>query len=281
MPGRVLALLAAAALVLIVSALFIQRALSPGPVLELDEAGYVQAESAFARLAGGLSQKPPAGFTAHTVDTPFRGLAVDEPEGRCHGGGTYLLRSGAAVLPLLVTAPHRGADRYTGPLVMALMAEGRAAAAGWNSVPRRSNCSSGTSDLARIERHPFTALSAGFARAHPNGRVVQVHGFDRHRRTTPEGQAASIILSSGSTRVSPAVGTVAECLRDSLPAERVAVFPTDVSELGALRNAQGRRLRAIGFDGFVHVELSLSLRERLMSDVALRRRFGACLEAGL
>lgn len=281
MPTRDLLLLPAAALTLMVVSVFIQRALAPGPVTDMDEAGYLQAELAFSHLAAGRSQTPPTGFTSYLVDTPFRGMTVDEPEGRCRGGGTYLLRSESGLLPLLITAPHRGADRHTGPLAMALMVEGRARAAGWNSVPRRSSCKSGTSDLARIARHPFTALSAGFARAYPNGRVVQVHGFDRNRRTTPEGKAASIILSNGSTFVSPTLRALVACLRHSLPSENVAVFPTDVSELGALRNAQGRRLRAIGFEGFVHAELSLDLRERLMSDYSLRRRFGSCLEAGL
>lgn len=263
------------------TAVFTQRALVPGSVLELSEAEYGRAEADFARLAKGDSRQPPAGFAIREVDTPFLGVAVAEPQGRCTGGGEYVLRSGAGTLPLLLTAPHRGADRHTGPLVMALITEGRAAAAGWNSVPRRSSCSEGSNDLARIELHPFTALAAGFARAYAKGRVVQVHGFDPHRRTTPEGRAASLILSSGSTRVSQAVRQVAECLRDHLPSERVAVFPTEVSELGALGNAQGRRLRAIGFDGFVHAELSLGLRERLLRDAELRRRFGGCLEVGL
>ncbi len=281
MPPRAIILLTVAALALIVSSVFIQRALVPGAVADLDEAGYLQAELAFSRLAAGRSQTPPTGFAGYLVDTPFRGLAIDEPEGSCRGGGTYMLRSEPGLLPLLITAPHRGADRHTGPLAMAILVEGRAAAAGWNSVPRRSSCKSGSSDLARIKLHPFTALSAGFALAYPNGRIVQVHGFDRNRRTTLAGKAASIILSNGSNRVSPAVRAVAECLRHSLPSESVAVFPTDVSELGALRNAQGRRLREIGFEGFVHAELSLALRERLINDSSLRRRFGACLEAGL
>lgn len=278
---RTIVFIAVAALVLIVGGLFIQRALGPGSAWELDEHEYTGAERAFAALVAGRSHAVPAGFAVQTADQPLRGVVVEEPEGACRGGGTYLLRRGEANLPLLLSAPHRGADRFTGSLALKMMVEGRAAAAAWNSVPRRSRCGDGTSDLARLPRHPFTAFSAGFASALPHGRVIQLHGFEPARRTTPEGQGASIILSSGSGASSAAVDAVASCLRRNLRDERVAVFPSDVHELGALRNVQGRRLRETGFEGFVHVELALDLRERLMRDVALRRRFGACLEAGL
>lgn len=273
--------MALAALALIVAALYIQRALRPGLVRELDEANFARAEVDFAALAGGRSRAPPDDFAVQIVDRPFRGLVIEEPEGSCRGGGTYLLRSGSANVPLLVSAPHRGADRLTGPLALQLMVEQRFAAAAWNSVPRRGGCGSGESDLARLGRHPFTAFSAGFAQAFPAGRIVQIHGFDAGRRTTTEGRAASIILSSGSKKISPAVLAVAECLRRRLPGERIVIFPADVSELGARLNAQGRRLRAMGFDGFVHAELSVVVREMLMRDPEARRDFGACLKAGL
>lgn len=274
-------LLAAAGLVLIVGAVFIQRKLGPGCACELDESDYAKAELAFAVHIAGRSRAVPAGFAVQAVGKPFRGIAIEEPVGVCRGGGTYVLRSGTANVPLLLSAPHRGSDRFTGPITLDLMVEGRAAAAAWNTVQRRSQCGHGTSDLARLERHPFTAFSAGFARALPNGRVVQVHGFDPARRTTPEGRAASIILSSGSKQGSATVDSIAECLRSQLPEERVSVFPSDVRELGALQNAQGRRLREIGFNSFVHAELSLDLRQKLISERELRRRFSACLEIGL
>jgi hypothetical protein len=278
---RKLVAIAAAAVVLLVSAVVLQRTLRRGSAFELDEEAYAAAEAQFAELLAGRSRAAPAGFAVRQFEEPFAGLSVEEPEGTCRGGGTYLLRSGPANLPLLITAPHRGRDRLTGPLALSLLTGGRAGAAAWNNVPRGSDCGTRTSDLARLERHPFTAFAAGFARAFPTGRVVQVHGFDADLRSTAEGRAASIILSSGSPVVSSAVATVAECLRDKLPGENVAVFPTDVSELGARRNAQGRRLREIGFEGFAHVEISLDLRQRLMRKRTLRSHFRACLEAGL
>ncbi|WP_324261624.1 hypothetical protein U4960_00110 [Altererythrobacter sp. H2] len=185
--------------------------------------------------------------------------------------------------PLLISAPHRRADRLTGALTLRLFNELGAAAAAWNSVHRRageSNCE-GTTDLARLRRNPFTAFSLAFAAAYPKGRVVQIHGFDPDRRVSTAGRNADLILSSGSETATPAVRAIARCVRDDLPDWQVAVFPNDVRELGARKNAQGRQLRATGFHGFVHVELAYHFRVQLMENEELRGRFGNCLEAGL
>lgn len=263
--------------------LLLLRALSPGSALEISPAAYASAEARFAGMIGGQSDQPPGGFESHRVDNPFPGIRVLEPDQLCRGGGAYLLRTTIAPRPLLISAPHRGSDRLTGPLALRLFLEGDAAAAAWNTVPRRATgeCRPGRSDLARLKSHPFTAFSAAFAKAHPNGRVIQLHGFDPERRSSLEGRAAAIILSSGASAPTVSVRDLAACLRQLMPEEQVAVYPTDVRELGALRNAQGDRLRAIGFSGFIHIELSLAMRERLLDDAALFTGFRICLEAGL
>lgn len=257
------------------------RALGSGSALELSREEFSRAELTFAGLASGSATEPPNGFTLQSVNDPLQALLVEEPPGSCRGGGSYFLRQEATAIPLLISAPHRSADRLTGTLTMRFFVEGRAQAAAWNSVPRRSACAEDESDIVRLDRHPFTAFTSAFARAHPNGRVVQVHGFDVGRRRTAEARAASVILSSGSRDISPTLEVIAACLRRDLPALNVALFPLDVSELGATRNAQGRSLRSLGFQGFVHAELSLELRRRLVEDAGLRQGFLACLEAGL
>ena len=261
--------------------LILLRALGAGSALELSREAFPRAERSFAGLVAGAVTEPPNGFTLRPVNDPLQALLIEEPAGSCRGGGSYLLRQGAGAIPLLISAPHRNADLLTGTLTMRFFIEGQARAAAWNSVPRRSACAEDESDIARLERHPFTAFTSAFARAHPNGRVVQVHGFDVGRRRTAEARAASVILSSGSRDISPTLESIAACLRHDLPSLNVALFPLDVSELGATRNAQGRSLRDIGFQGFVHAELSLELRRRLVEDAGLRQGFLACLEAGL
>lgn len=261
--------------------LILLRALGSGSALELSREEFTRAERTFAGLATGTATEPPNNFTVRSLHDPVQALLVEEPAGSCRGGGSYVLRQGAGVIPLLISAPHRNADRMTGTLTMRFFVEGRARAAAWNSVPRRSACDEDESDIARLDLHPFTAFTSAFARAHPNGRVIQVHGFDVGRRRTPQARAASVILSSGSRDISPTLESIAACLRRDLPSLAVALFPLDVSELGATRNAQGRSLRRLGFQGFVHAELSLELRRGLVDDAELRHRFLACLESGL
>ncbi len=261
----------------------VQCALKPGSALELTPGQYGATETAFGALISGRGGTPPQGFDLRPINHPFIGAAMAEFEGPCRGGGEYLLRSPAPdVRSLLVSAPHRGADRFTGPLAYSTFVEGHAAAAAWNTVPRNAGgCGAANSDLAHLERHPFTAFAIAFATTYPLGRVVQLHGFHPARRVTAAGRAATVILSNGSDEVTPAVRAVAQCLRRAFPGERIAIFPTDVSELGARSNVQGQRLRAGGFAGFVHVELSLRFRKQLTASDAMRRAFGSCLAVKL
>lgn len=255
-----------------------------GNVIEISSHAYAQAQTQFARLIAGRSDQPPKGFKIIPRTVSIQGKLVQETNEVCRGGGLYLVRAQDVVgPPILITAPHRRADLFTGSIVLKLFHEQSAAAAAWNSVPRRKKgiCGDNTGDLARITRHPFTAFSIGFASVYPSGRIVQIHGFNSRKRISWAAQKSSIILSSGSDRVTPAVAAIAECMRSQLPEYRVSVFPTDVDELGAKKNAQARELRSNGFQGFVHVELALPLRKELMEKADLRGAFGNCLEANI
>ena len=260
-------------------AILILDRLRSGWALEWSPVRYAALEQQFEDLLAGRSADVPEGFVRSQFAVPFEGIQLEEAEGERRGAGVYVLRQSAG-RPLLIGAPHRRADRLTGPLAVRLLAESGALAGAWNSVPRHGACRQ-NSDLARLARHPFTAFAVAFARTHRTGRVIQLHGFARELRTTPEGRSASVILSSGERQVQPAVLAVAQCLQVELPDEQILVYPDEVSELGALGNAQGQKLRDIGFTGFIHAELSLKLRRRLLHDDGLRRRFATCLGAGL
>ncbi len=251
-------------------------------VLEISSQAYSHAQSRFTRVLAGRSDLPPQGFKTTQASDPFDGLVMQEIDSYCRGGGVYLVRAQEVPgPPILISAPHRRADLLTGSLVLKLFHERGAAAAAWNSVPRRikGTCDNRTNDLARITRHPFTAFSVAFASVFPHGRIFQIHGFDNRKRISKIARKSAIILSSGSDRVTPAVQAIAACARNQLPEHRVSIFPKDVLELGAKRNAQGRELRSMGFRGFVHVELALSFRKELMDNADLRLKFGNCLEA--
>ncbi|NNC60268.1 MAG: hypothetical protein HKO05_09790 [Erythrobacter sp.] len=224
----------------------------------------------------------PAGLTVLPMDQLWQGTLLKEPDGQCEGLGIYLVREPHTAVSLALTAPHRGADLHTGTLAAQLFTESNAAAAAWNSAPRRptSDCPSAI-DLARAGDHPFTIFALAFAKRHPQGRIVQLHGFDRARRRDAASSEASIIVSNGTSSPDKRLLDLADCLSLAFNPLPVRVFPLETSELGALSNAQGSALRDAGFDGFVHLEMAVDLRLALTRDAQLRAKLLGCLVTGL
>lgn len=250
-----------------------------------DRMRFAEAQRMFAHALAGRSsallqdEAAAVGLVASGASREWQGAVLTEAADDCKGRGTYLVRDDGGALPLALTAPHRGADQHTGTLAASLFLESRAAAAAWNSAPRnpQAECPYAL-DLARERHHPFTAFALAFARQHPEGLMVQLHGFDRNNRNEEAAREAGVILSNG-TRVPDArLLDVADCLSGSLAPHIIKVFPVETGELGALGNAQGMALRKAGFNGFVHLELSAELRRDLVSDDALRSGFRRCLE---
>jgi hypothetical protein len=68
-------------------------------------------------------------------------------------------------------------------------------------------------------------------------------------------------------------------LRAIVSVGKVLAYPTDIDRLGGATNVQGRWSRQMGAP-FYHVELSRTLRDKLVEDTDSRRRFAAAF-AGL
>ena len=259
--------------------LILERQRATGPFLVPGAQAARQAEARFAAVLGGDLAAPPMGLALHRV-TGREELVLREGRADCRGRGIYRLRQGPAT-PLALVAPHAQADRHTGEIVRLLFEEGDAAAAAWNSAPRRpSEQCPGGGDPTRHATHHLTAFSLAFAATHPQGRIVQLHGFDPARRTSRAAQLADIIASDGSAAPPPSLVELADCLGARLALARVLVYPLETRELGATGNRQGRALREAGHAGFVHLELSAALRQRLLAEPELRAAMLACLAEG-
>lgn len=194
----------------------------------------------------------------------------------CRGQGYYLIQRGGWG-QLMLQVPHAYFDRYTGEIGAGMLHPGMVALA-WNSANRRLG--QGTdrvnADLAKRTDSLFIALTRAFVSARPQGHLIQLHGFDNQRRKTLAGADAQIIVSAGSTWVTPAVYRVSRCLKPVLDGP-IRVFPQEVTELGGIKNVQGRLLRRYGHEGFIHLELNLSARQRLRQEPRLRAQMMACL----
>ena len=194
----------------------------------------------------------------------------------CRGQGLYLINrrpKGA----LVVQAPHAYHDLHSGQIAGSLLREDVAILA-WNSAKRSVRIEAGgaLADLAKRRDSLFIALARALARA-PQGRLIQIHGFDNRKRRTNAGTTAAVIVSSGSRWSTPPVEHIAGCLRPIIEGP-VLVYPREVAELGATRNAQGHAVRSHGHQGFVHLELNRRTRERLRSAPA---PLAGCLGIGL
>lgn len=196
----------------------------------------------------------------------------------CRGHGVYLFRADSRS-ELVLQIPHRYADRGTGDIGLAVVRAVDVRVATFNTTPRYNNNDDQDEhvvDVAHAEANYFSALARAVAHTRPQAWLVQLHGFASAKRRTPAGQGADMILSAGVPWPGAAVRTLRDCLEPLAP-DAVRLYATEVDELGATRNAQGRVLRAAGHPGFMHIEMSERLRERLLGNAAHVAILAECL----
>ena len=203
-------------------------------------------------------------------------LIVMEIENARRGRGFYIFRR-KRFKPVIIQVPHAYHDLHTDRIGRRLFWESEAVAAAWNTVSRSVVIAGevGKSDLAHLESSYFQAFTVAFARLYPEGLVLQLHGFRKDRRSTVEGALADIIVSNGSRTPGRWLETAASCLDEKL-AVSVTVYPRDVSELGGTTSAQARVLRSLKHEGFLHFEMGLEARRRLLRNEQDRRRLWQC-----
>ena len=244
----------------------------------LSQQGFNQLENQFLQIVSALPRLPQRSAESRwqLKILDHRYIALQQREN--HGGGHYLFNP-AAKRPIYLQAPHRVSDRNTGRIVLRLFQRNHYRGAGWNSLHRRSKGLKGPteSDLAHIPLSPFTAMGRAIAMQEPEARIIQLHGFNQTRRKSVEGASADIIISSASNWPSSETRLMALCLQQSQLGV-VRLYPNEVRELGGTTNNTAKALQRIGFSGFIHLELSAPLRQRLLKETDLFDRFAQCLE---
>jgi len=198
---------------------------------------------------------------------------VVENDAKRRGRGVYVIALGAAPRELLIQIPHSFSDVYTLPLGRELFEASGARAIAFSTLHRRGVAGygdndnrvppQGHADVAHDPESTFQSFTLAWgATQRPQALAVQLHGFADHRVD------ADIVVSAGTKTPAPAWAVaVRDALQQMMPGRVIAVYPNDVDDLGATKNAQGRALRAVK-QRFLHVEMSGSLRE------SLRRRNG-------
>ncbi|MEO5696026.1 MAG: hypothetical protein ABIQ60_02695 [Burkholderiaceae bacterium] len=192
---------------------------------------------------------------------------VSEPPTTARGRGLYAFFSrGRHALQ----APHVPTDGLTGEILLRFSADGLPRALAWNTVPRSS------ADLAHLENTDFVRFALAFAEVHPGEKIMQLHGFDTARRKSAAAAESGAIVSAAHANPSRELRLAVQCLRGKLEPS-TSLYGVDVRELGGTTNSIGRALRAAGHDNFIHVEMALALRKRLMADAGQRSAWFSCL----
>lgn len=252
-------------------------------VEELRQFGDWFSAVASAAHAGRLPEEAtPDGFRSVILGNGH-GWLLAEAEERKRGAGAYLFRPGGSQ-ELIVQAPHTFFDQGTLQLSVALFEELRARALMINTLHRsgsgtkeerqkRALAANAPSDLAHSEDSYYQRAHRVLCQLLPQALTVQLHGYRDERE--PE---AKFIVSAANTRANP--GLVAEALNATLGASVARVYPDEVKVLGGTQNAQARASAVEGCP-LIHLEIAASVRERLKTDSAYRRRVAQAIGRGL
>jgi hypothetical protein len=199
---------------------------------------------------------------------------ITEAKGAKRGRGFYAVRKGPRTWSQGIQAPHSRDDLHTGAIAASLFSEFPFSVGAWNTVDREQV------DLSHTYVSVYQAFMRASSRHAARGGFAQLHGFDVSRRATAEAARADVILGDGAARPAPRVVAAAATLSELLKA-RAKVYARDVRELGGTTNDQARLLRTLDAGPFLHVEMSLTTRERLLTDAPRRAAFARALLKGL
>jgi hypothetical protein len=177
-----------------------------------------------------------------------------------------------------IQVPHAFTDIHTRDIGLRLFLDGKAKAVIFNTVKRQytKNEVKINADMTHIGESYFTVFARAFASTHPSGYIIQLHGFLKNKRKTPSGRQSDVIISSARSTASQISVTIYNCLRENMN-KVISLYPYDVRELGGRTNTIASALNSMGFNGFVHIEMSRVMRDLLIKDKGIYKGFEGCL----
>ena len=114
------------------------------------------------------------------------------------------------------------------------------------------------------------------AETSPRGILLELHGFSRDERSSTAERTADVILSGGTTRPRRWLRELDRCI-EAQTGLVVALYPEEVRELGGTTNVQARALAGKDHPGFLHLELDLATRRRLLAEAPLLEALLRCV----
>jgi len=205
-------------------------------------------------------------------------IILIEEKAHQKGRGFYIFFKNTKAQDVL-QMPHRQKDLYTGKIGLTLFVEGNFAAGAWNSVPR--NYTQGgkriSADLCDFYQSYYIAFSKEFAHCYPKGHIIQLHGFSSDKRKSQTGKQSTFIISSGSWSQNEQLVNLDRCLEKRFSTVS-SLYPFEINELGGTQNTIGITLRQMGHNGFIHLEMNKSIRNKLRKEQSMREKLLKCIE---
>ncbi|WP_437961895.1 hypothetical protein WME76_21120 [Sorangium sp. So ce119] len=122
-------------------------------------------------------------------------------------------------------------------------------------------------DVAHAERSFFLSAHRALLQSFPGMPAVQLHGFQ-------DSSAADAAAIASAVGPGADLERLLAPLRAVVSDGKVLAYPADINKLGGATNVQARWSRQMGAP-FYHVEMSRTLRDKLIEDAEYRRRFAA------
>jgi hypothetical protein len=212
-----------------------------------------------------ISLKEKAGF-----DT----IVIMEAGHERHGAGFYVITRGIFhPRSCVIQTPHAQSDNYTGMIGLNLFASTEAAAF-FSSTMRRNtrtvligpeiDKNPSSADPAHNTDSFFHVAAKTLARTQPDMMAVQLHGFETENDDTNRNYQ---VIASPATS-DPERQTIfrknLKILREKLIGFSIGEYGTDTHELGALTNIQGKYINRSTPGCFLHLEMDIKLRKKLV-----------------
>ncbi|MFT4924952.1 MAG: hypothetical protein ACI8WB_001042 [Phenylobacterium sp.] len=213
---------------------------------------------------------------------------------RAYGWGVLAINP-AAQQALFLQVPHRFYDKWTAAISAHWWQSGQFKLAMLNTVHRHAGREQDkpiNSDFSSAQNNPMLAATRAFIANFKQPVVLQLHGYSKASRNSKTAQKADVILSHGAnlpTAYLVKLNKAKACLNrniagvvDGIDEGAALVFPHDVTELGGTKNIIGKELRYMGYyQHFVHIELSLVLRQKMRDDNQLSLQVLDCITGPL
>ena len=198
-------------------------------------------------------------------------VVVREPAEQNFGRGMYVFRMNSPS-GIVLQAPHRFNDTWTGVIGRKLFTENDVRAIGFNTAHRKEL------DLAHCDQHYFNAFTAAVVTELEQASIIQLHGFTNDDKTNA-GRTAKMIVSDTTRFPGRLARSTAAEFKTTFGKTHSLLYGVETRWLGGTKNRQAALAHDMGSARFIHLEMNQEFRRQLANEKSVRRQFFECVVA--